>query len=458
MAVNKKASKKDRIHSQGKKPKRGATDAAEAGGPEMSSNSSDLRRLAEEMLLKEHGALDNIPPPDLQNIVHELRVHQIELEMQNEELRRTQQELEASRAMYFDLYDLAPAGYVSLNEKGIILKANLSAAELLGRERSHLVGKPLTRFIHREDQDIYYLCHKHLIAARVPQTCEMRMVRKDGAPFWVRIDLVAPPGIDDSKGLRAIIINISQRKQSDYDMENLNRLLNQHVVRLELANEEMEAFSYSVSHDLRAPLRHMRGFMELLQKRMVGQLDEESCHYAGLISDAAKKMELLITDLLKLARLGRQELQKREVSLIHLVKEIVEQVSQETMGRNIIWKLGELPVVYGEQSLLKLVLFNLISNAVKFTSTRPSAEIEIGCRKDGSEAIFFIRDNGVGFNMDYVDRLFGVFQRLHPQDEFDGTGIGLANVRRIISLHGGRTWAEGIVGQGATFYFTLPKS
>jgi PAS domain S-box-containing protein len=452
MAGEKKASKEN----QSKSPGKGSTaDAAEARMPETDDH-SDLRRRAEEMLLKDHGQLDKISPTDMQNVVQELRVHQIELEMQNEELRRTQQELEASREKYFDLYDMAPAGYVSLNEKGIILEANLSLATLLGRERSLLVGRPLTRFIHREDQDIYYLCHKQLIAKRVPQMCEIRMRRKNGAPFWVRIDIVAKQNIDDSTELRAIIIDISQRKQSDDDIENLNRILKQHVVRLELANEEMETFSYSVSHDLRAPLRHMRGFMELLQKRMEGQLDEKSRHYTVLISDAAKKMEQLINDLLALARLGRLELQKGEVNISNLVNEIIEQVSEETIGRDITWKLGELPVVRGEKSLLKLVLVNLISNSVKFTSTRPRAEIEIGCREHGNEDVFFIRDNGVGFNMDYVDRLFGIFQRLHPESEFEGTGIGLANVRRIISLHGGQTWAESSVGLGATFYFTIP--
>jgi PAS domain S-box-containing protein len=452
----KKASKKDRIKSLDKTQESVTADAVEAVMPEMDGNHSDLRRRAEELLLKEHGESDNISPVDMRNVVHELRVHQIELEMQNEELRRTQQELQASREKYFDLYNMAPAGYVSINEKGIILEANLSIATLLGKERSHLVGRPLTRFIHREDQDIYYLCHRRLIATRVPQMCEIRMERKGGAHFWVRIDIVATQSIDNSKGLRAIIIDISQRKRSDDDLEDLNRILKQHVVRLELANEEMETFSFSVSHDLKAPLRHMRGFMELLQKRMEGQLDEKSRHYAVMISDAAKKMEHLITDLLSLARLGRLELQKREVYISNLAKEIVDQLSEETIGRDITWKLGELPVVHGDESLLKLALFNLISNAVKFTRTRPRAEIEIGCRKDGSEDVFFIRDNGVGFNMDFVDRLFGVFQCLHPEEEFEGTGIGLANVRRIIALHEGRTWAEGSVGQGVTFYFTIP--
>ncbi len=451
MAGKKKTSKESEIQSQGKGPAVGS-DAA------ILKDSADLRRRAEEMLLKQQGALDNIHPADVQKLLHELSVHQIELEMQNEELRRTQQELEASREKYFDLYDLAPVGYVSLNEKGIILEANLSVATLLGRERSHLVGRPLTRFMHKEDQDLYYLCHKQVVETNSKQVCEIRMLRKDMVPLWVRIDLVTPPSIDGTKELRAIIIDISHRRQSEDDIRSLNRLLNQHVVRLELANEEMEAFSFSVSHDLRAPLRHIRSFMDLLQKRMEGQLDERSRHYAVLISDAAKKMEQLINDLLSLARLGHEKLQKKEVNMSHLVKEIVDQASAETTGRDIIWKLGELPVVYGEQSLLKLVLVNLISNAIKFTSPRPHAEIEIGCSKGEREDIFFIKDNGVGFDMEYVDRLFGVFERLHPQDEFDGTGIGLANVRRIISLHGGRTWAEGIVGQGATFNFTLPES
>jgi len=204
----KKASKKDRIKSLDKTQESVTADAAEAGMPEMAGNHSDLRHRAEEILLKEHGESDNISLVDMRNVVHELRVHQIELEMQNEELRRTQQELQASREKYFDLYDMAPAGYVSLNEKGIILEANLSITTLLGKERSHLVGRPLTRFIHREDQDIYYLCHRQLIATRVPQMCELRMERKGGAPFWVRIDIVATQCIDNSKGLRAIIIDI----------------------------------------------------------------------------------------------------------------------------------------------------------------------------------------------------------------------------------------------------------
>jgi light-regulated signal transduction histidine kinase (bacteriophytochrome) len=169
-------------------------------------------------------------------------------------------------------------------------------------------------------------------------------------------------------------------------------------------------------------------------------------------------MERLIDDLLSYSGLGRKQIRKREVNLSHLLKESVSQILTQTEGRDIIWKIDKLPNVYGEPSMLKLVLINLIANAVKFTSTRTKAEIEIGCRKDENEDICFIKDNGVGFNMDYADKLFGVFQRLHTHEEFEGTGIGLANVRRIVSLHGGRTWAEGTVNQGATFYFSIPRA
>ncbi len=435
---------------------------AEKNNSSMPDYYADLRLMAEEMLLKRPGALDTIPPADVQSVVHELRVHQIELEMQNDELCRTHQELEASREKYFDLYDLAPVGYVTLDEKGIILEANLTAAALLGKERSHMIGHPITRFILREDQDMYYHHCKRLSETRQHQECEVRMLKGDGTRLWARVESVSAKGNDSGPAYRTAIIDITRRKQAEEELdrhrEHLEYMVKERTAELTVANEELKAFNYTVSHDLRAPLRHMRGFLELLQKRMEDKLDEKSRQYALMIFNSSKKMEQLVDDLLSYSRLGRKGMQKREVNLSHLLKESVDLISEETMGRDIVWTLGELPVVYGEPLLLKIVFVNLISNAVKFTSTRPRAEIEIGCRKDGSEDVCFIKDNGVGFNMDYADRLFGVFQRLHTQDEFEGTGIGLANVRRIISLHGGRTWAEGAVGQGATFYFTLPRS
>ena len=224
-------------------------------------------------------------------------------------------------------------------------------------------------------------------------------------------------------------------------------------------NKELEAFAYSISHDLRAPLRHMVGYTELLQKNASSILDEKSQRYMMMILESAKRMGNLIDDLLAFSRIGRAETQKTMVSLEQLVKEALSEVQQETDGRNIVWSIGALPDVYGDRSMLRLALVNLIANAIKFTRIRPQAEIEIGCT-DGKEdeVVVFIRDNGVGFEMKYVNKLFGVFQRLHRAEEFEGTGIGLATVQRIIHRHGGRVWAEGLVDRGATFYFSVPKS
>jgi light-regulated signal transduction histidine kinase (bacteriophytochrome) len=196
--------------------------------------------------------------------------------------------------------------------------------------------------------------------------------------------------------------------------------------------------------------------MELLQKHALPALDETSRRYIRTIIESSQRMGRLIDDLLAFSRMGRAEMQMKTVDLESLVEEVVREMAGENEGRTIAWKIGSLPVVRGDPTMLRLVLVNLIANAVKFTGTRSPAEIEIGCDAGREEHVFFVRDNGVGFDMKYSNKLFGVFQRLHRQEEFEGTGIGLANVRRIVSRHGGRTWAEGSVDGGATVYFTVP--
>jgi len=248
----------------------------------------------------------------------------------------------------------------------------------------------------------------------------------------------------------------------DFDVERsrteaANRELLERTVQLEAANKELESFSYSVSHDLRAPLRHVTGFAILLQKQGSAILDEKNLHYLNTISESAKQMGILIDDLLAFSRMGRSEVKRSRVRLGQLVEGILKELQEETKHRDIAWKVGELPEVYCDGSMLRLVFVNLISNAVKFTRPRSKADIEIGCIPEKDEFVFFVRDNGVGFDPKYQDKLFGVFQRLHHQDEFEGTGIGLANVRRLIHRHGGRTWADGEVEKGAAFYFSLPN-
>jgi PAS domain S-box-containing protein len=253
--------------------------------------------------------------------------------------------------------------------------------------------------------------------------------------------------------------DITERKRREEEIQGLNRELAKRSTDLESINKELEAFAYSISHDLRAPLRHMAGYTELLQKHASAVVDEKSNRYMAMILESAKRMGNLIDDLLAFSRIGRAETQKTLVSLAQLVREALAEVRQDTEGRNIAWRISALPDFYGDRSMLRLVLVNLISNAIKFTRTRPQAEIEIGCADGGrDELIVFVRDNGVGFDMKYVNKLFGVFQRLHPSDAFEGTGIGLATVQRIVHRHGGKVWAEGLVDSGATFYFSAPRA
>jgi PAS domain S-box-containing protein len=252
--------------------------------------------------------------------------------------------------------------------------------------------------------------------------------------------------------------DVTGRKRKEQEIRALNEELAKRSKDLEAINKELEAFAYSVSHDLRAPLRHMSGFTELLKKNSASLLNEKSQRYVAIILESAQKMGNLIDDLLSFSRIGRAETHKKVVSLEQLVQEALTEVRRETEGRDIVWKVGALPTCYGDGSMLRVVLVNLISNAAKFTRTRPKAEIEIGCAdQKPDEIVIYVRDNGVGFNMKYLNKLFGVFQRLHPPEAFEGTGIGLATVQRIVHRHGGRVWAEGLVDQGATFYFSLSK-
>jgi two-component system, sensor histidine kinase and response regulator len=261
----------------------------------------------------------------------------------------------------------------------------------------------------------------------------------------------------------ALEAEVAVRQHAEDEVRKLNEALELRVTertaQLTVANRELEAFSYSVSHDLRAPLRHVIGYAEMLNNPEARITDEKRLDYLHVISQSATRMSELIDDLLDFSRTARAEMRKVTVTLDQIVQAALTDVDNETKDRNIAWRINPLGQGFGDPSMLRQVLVNLLTNALKFTRNRAQAEIEIGCIPgDKNEKVVFVRDNGVGFDMEYAQKLFGVFQRLHRQEDFEGTGIGLANVQRIIHRHGGRTWAEGLVDRGATFYFSLPNT
>jgi len=370
-------------------------------------------------------------------------------ELQREVVKRTQQA---------SLLNLTHDTIFVRDMSDIISYWNRGAEELYGWRAEEAIGKHSHQFLQTEFPIPIEEVRAELLRAGRWEG-ELKKNKADGTEVVV----ASRWSLQRDEHEQAIAIletnnDITERKRREEDIQSLNQELAKRSAELESINKELEAFAYSISHDLRAPLRHMAGYTELLQKRASSGLDEKSNHYIMMMLESAKRMGNLIDDLLAFSRIGRAETQKTAVNLAQLVKEALSEVREDTEGRNITWKIGTLPDFYGDRSMLRLVLVNLISNAVKFTRTRPQAEIEIGpANGNGDELIVFVRDNGVGFDMKYVNKLFGVFQRLHQTNEFEGTGIGLATVQRIIHRHGGKVWAESVVNSGATFYFSAPR-
>ncbi len=248
-------------------------------------------------------------------------------------------------------------------------------------------------------------------------------------------------------------------RESGQRIRSLAKELDRRNAELAAVNKELEAFSYSVSHDLRTPLRHIGGFVDMLKEELGESQGGKGKHYLEVISGSTVHMGTLIDNLLLFSRTARVALQRSTIDIGQIVGDTIRSLEPDTKQREVEWKIGALPRVEADGSLMRLVFENLLSNALKYTRPRKKAVIEVGrAESNGHEASFFVRDNGVGFDMQFSDKLFGVFQRLHKAEEFEGIGIGLANVRRIVQRHGGRTWAEGEVDRGATFYFSLPTN
>jgi light-regulated signal transduction histidine kinase (bacteriophytochrome) len=281
--------------------------------------------------------------------------------------------------------------------------------------------------------------------------------RKDGTSFPVEVSSRIID-VEEKQYYQAIIRDISERKQAEEEVRRLNLELEQRVLQrtaqLKAANEDLESFAYSISHDLRSPLLGIDGFSKILERRYSDQLDPEGKRLLFMIHSSTSHMGQLIDDLLSFSRWGRQEMKMSQIDMADLAKEVFSQLSPS--DRKVSFRVDSLPPIQADRSMIRQVLFNLLFNALKFSSGREDPLIEVGATEGPSENTYYVKDNGVGFDPQYADKLFIVFSRLHRAEEFSGTGVGLAIVKRIISGHGGRVWAEGAINQGATFWFTLP--
>ena len=381
------------------------------------------------------------------------------------ERKRAEEELRASERKFRETIQALDEGYYSVTMDGRLLDHNPALNAILGIDPAvDMRGRHLPDFWADPADRVAYV--EQLGRDGVIRDYLVRAKAADGSPRDV---LAGAHLVHDERGgvarIDGSIVDFTARKAAEDEIERLNAELEQRVLdrtaQLDATNKELEAFAYSVSHDLRAPLRHISGFSTLLAEQVGDGLDEKNRHYLETITTSVREMGVLIDDLLQFSRTGRAELKIERVDMDATLAEALEPLRRETEGRDIEWSVGPLPTVVGDHALLRQVWANLLSNAVKYTRGRAPAHIEIGARDgDGDEAsedVFWVRDDGVGFDMQYAHKLFGVFQRLHSSSEFEGTGIGLANVKRIVSRLGGRVWAEGEVDHGATFSFSLPR-
>ncbi len=448
----------------------------------MTAASSDDRELLEGYA---HGAVDYLRKPIVPEVLRTKVSVFVDLYLAREAMRRQEAQLRARerealesahREHLYDLLMQAPAA-IAINRGPELVFEFINPLYEKVTGRTVPLGRPLREVLPE-------------IASQTPLMEILHGVLKTGTPFhgteypvkWDRqgtgrleegfFNLMYRPMRERDGRVTGIItfaVEVTEQVHARRKLEHLASELSQlnsqlehrvqeRTAQLQEANRELESFSYSVSHDLRAPLRHITGFAQLLERRSGEKLDDTSRGYLKTIIAATQQGGTLVDDLLSFSRMGRAELRKKSVDLRALVEEVRHELETDATGRSVEWRIGALPHVEADPSLLRQVVRNLLGNALKYTRPRSQTVIEVGAHEVRGEVEIWVRDNGVGFEMQYVDKLFGVFQRLHTAEQFEGTGIGLANVRRIISRHGGRTWAEGAPGQGATFHFSLPQT
>lgn len=392
----------------------------------------------------------------------ELKEYVVKLEKTIEEREKAEKELGRSELKYKKLYDGMMDGFVITTIEGKILEFNNAFTSMLMHDDDELKSKNINDLTpekwHDEEKRIF---ENQVFGSGYSETYEKEMIKKDGSifPVELRTYLIVNEK-NEKEGMWAIIKDITERKKIELMTQKLNEELEQRVKertsQLKILNQELEAFSYSVSHDLRTPLRIISGYSKILFEEYANELSDDAKTLLEGITKNTNNMSCLIDDLLEFSKLNRKEVALTEINFEKIFKEVFYEIPNSAIKDKVKINISKLPVVKGDKALLKQVAANFISNAVKFSSKVENPEINVSANIENGMAVFCIKDNGVGFDMNYSGKLFGVFQRLHKQNEYEGTGVGLAIVKRIINRHGGKVWAESELNNGSSFYFSLP--
>ena len=374
-----------------------------------------------------------------------------QLRTELEARRRAEEALRDSEERFRAVAETATDAIVAADKRGHITYFNPGAERIFGYAARDVIGRPLTLLMPQRFHDAHRQGLARFLttgeACVVGRTVELVGQRKEGTEFALELSLASWKARGDTF-FTGILRDITERKRAEQEIQ-------QHSIALEAANKELDAFSYSIAHDLRAPLRAIDGFSRILLEEHAPTLPTEAQHYLNVVRRNSQRMGLLIDDLLAFSHLSRQPLNRQLVRPADLVRQCVDELRSEQQGRRVEIAIGDLPACQADPALLKQVWMNLMSNALKYTRKQEVAAIEVGSREQAGACVYFVKDNGVGFDMQYADKLFGVFQHLHRPEDYEGTGVGLAIVQRIIHRHGGRVWAEAAVNQGAAFYFTF---
>jgi len=398
---------------------------------------------------------------------HELHVHQIELEIQNEELRRANFELEVAHNRYADLFEFAPVGYVIFEKYDLIEQINLTGCTQLGAVRQQLIGRRLSLFVE-ESQRVAFanLLHGVFLAPDLENPprhrMSLRMVRQDGSGWDAQLECVILQGRPKPLA-RAVLTDVTALQDMQREVERLNHTLEQRVeqrtAQTRQLSEEMRTFVYSVTHDMTRPTRQIQGFAVLLRKSMgePDESEEKRAHYLALLLEASTRLNTQMASLISFFQSNQALGQPQPLDLNRLVESLFLELEPETAGREVRLTHDRLPTVQGDHLSLRTIFLNLLSNAVKFTTPKHEARIHVGCLERQEDYLFSVRDNGVGFDVRQSERLFGLFQRLHSERSFEGQGMGLALVRRIVNRCQGRVWAESVLNEGSVFWVQLPK-